>query len=155
MTAAVRALFVAAPLLFAAQIVAVEFVREPYPALFQPAFGGGVPKGGVASTIAPVFVATYPDGTTAEFDHLDVMAQAQVTRSFVVQSTWGQDTPRRTDPDNAAWLRERLARLGDGREPVSATIEWRRTAHDLSGQRPPATEVARSVVVDLEEAPRA
>lgn len=149
MKAAVRALFLAAPLVCVGQIGVDHYLRQPYPAFYQPSFGSITPAEGVAGTTEPVVVAVYPDGSTADFATADVVAGAEVDPTFVLQATFGQDTPRRTDPENVAWLQRRLTALGGGQAPASATIEWRRTVRDLVGDAPPVTRVSRSVDVDF------
>lgn len=134
---AVRVLFALVLLVFIAQVVVTDGRREPYPALFQPSFGTGsvTPEGTVIRPQATV-VAIFADGTTASYDHMDIMGQAKSSPWRVLRSAFGPDSPRRSHPDTIAWLENRLFQLS-GRHPERAVVEWHDVAYDIDDERPP------------------
>ncbi|WP_127129781.1 hypothetical protein [Georgenia sp. SYP-B2076] len=132
---------------FAGQMAITEIWREPYPGLFQPAFGGTGPVVGTVDSDEPTVTVTYADGTAATYTHLEVMAQAKSSPTRIFSTAFGPKSPRRDLPGTTAWLERRVADLGGGREPVSAVIDWRTAHYDLSGEAPTRfTEVDRTVI---------
>jgi hypothetical protein len=147
-----RALFAAVVLTFVAQLVVTDGRREPYPALFQPSFGdGSVSADGTTLRPQATVVATFADGTTARYDHGDVMAESMTSPWRVMRSAFGPTSPRRDRPETVAWLRDRVAALG-GAEPVRVVVEWHDVFYDLRGQASPRRVLTDRTVVDLRSA---
>jgi hypothetical protein len=143
----VRASFGLVVVAFVVQLVMIKVWHEPYPGLFQPAFGGRHARGGTTTVQQPTVTATYTDGTTTTFGHRDVMARSKSLQLAVFRSAFGPDSPRRSDPDTLAWLNRRLSDLGGGRQPDYAVLSWRAVAYDLDGDRPPrVTTTDRTVI---------
>ena len=150
MKALVPAVFAAVVLTWVAEVGYTAVLGpEPYPALYQPAFGGAVPGGGVAVTREPAVLVTYADGSRETYDHDDVMAESPYQRASVFRSAFGPTSPRRTDPDNVRWLVDRVTALGDGREPVAIVIEDHEVTRELGSRRPPRVVVTARDTVDL------
>jgi len=150
MKALVRAVFAAVVLTWVAEVgVTAVLGPEPYPALYQPAFGGAVPGGGVAVTRQPAVLVTYADGSEATYDHDDVMAASPYQRASVFRSAFGPESPRRTHPENVRWLVERVTALGGGREPVEIVLEDHQITRELGTRKPPQVVVTARDTVDL------
>lgn len=144
---AVRSLFVLTILVFAAQLVVTDGRREPYPALFQPSFGdGSVTAEGTTIRPQPTVTAVFDDGRTAEFDHLDVMAQARSSPWRVFRSAFGPGSPRTYRADTVAWLEHRLYELS-GRHPTRAVVEWHDVSYDLVAGRVAGADLTDRVVI--------
>ncbi len=124
---------------FVVQVAVTQVWREPYPAVSQPRFGVVSPPG-TAVVLEPTVIATYADGSTATFDHLDVMAESRSEPVVAFRSAFGSDSPRRDEAETVAWLEQRLAELHDGDAPQSALIEWGQVSYDLDEGRPPTTQ---------------
>jgi hypothetical protein len=124
---------------FLAQVTVTQVWREPYPAVSQPRFGVVSPAG-TAVVLEPTVVVTYADGSTATFNHLDVMAASKSEPVVAFRSAFGPDSPRRTEEGTVSWLENRLAELHNGDAPQSAVIEWGQVSYDLDEERPPTTQ---------------
>lgn len=143
----VRTIFVLLLVGFLVQVAVNAIWREPYPGLFQPAFGGTGDVAGTVESDEPTVTVTYTDGTTATFTHLEVMAQAKSSPTRVFSTALGPKSPRRDLPETVAWLEQRVSDLGGGRQPVSALIDWRTAHYDLTGDGPPQyTEVDQTLI---------
>ena len=81
---------------FVAQVAVTQIWREPYPAVSQPRFGVVSPAG-TAVVMEPTVTVTYAGGATAEFNHLDVMAESKSEPVVAFRSAFGPDSPRRRD----------------------------------------------------------
>nr|WP_297427036.1 hypothetical protein [uncultured Actinotalea sp.] len=145
----IRGLFVLLVAGFAVQLAVHERWREPYPALSQPAFGGAVPGGNVAVADEPVVEVTYADGTTRVFGHREIMAQSKSSPITVYGNAFHPESPRRHDPETVAWLSERVAQLGGGREPQTITLDWQVARYDLRAGGPPVYSSLDRLELDL------
>jgi hypothetical protein len=143
----VRGIFVLVLTGFAFQVTVDEIWREPYPGLFQPAFGGIGPVAGTVDSDEPTVTVTYADGESATFTHLEVMAQAKSSPTRVFSTAFRPESPRRDLPETVEWLEKRVSDLGGGREPVSAVISWRTAHYDLHDDGPPRFTVGDRTVV--------
>ena len=143
----VRGVFVLVLAGFAMQVAVDEVWREPYPGLFQPAFGGTGPEAGVVESDEPTVTVAYADGSTETFTHLEVMAQAKSSPTRVFSTAFRPESPRRDLPGTVAWLEERVSDLGGGREPVRAVISWRTVRYDLDDDGPPRVTVGDRTVI--------
>lgn len=131
---------------FLGQLVVQQLWNEPYPGVFQPRFGVVSPPGTVV-VLEPRVAVTYVDGSTATFNHLDVMAESKSEPAVVFRSAFGPDSPRRESAGTISWLEHRLSELHDGTAPQRAVIEWGQVSYALDEQRPPSTETfARNVL---------
>jgi hypothetical protein len=126
---------------------------EPYPALFQPGFGGFGGRQGQPDTMttAPqeAVVVTYADGGTASFSHLEVMRQSKSGPLAVFRSAFVVDSRRRSDPRTVAWLEQRLADLGGGRRPVRAVITGCEVTYDVYTRQPLRATTTDTVTVSF------
>lgn len=146
---ALRVLFSVVVLIFVAQLVVTDGRREPYPALFQPSFGdGSVSADGTTMRPQATVVARFADGTTARYDHNDVMAESMTSPWRVMRSAFGPTSPRRDRPETVAWMHDRVAALS-GRQPVSVVVEWHDVFYDLRGQAPPVRVLTERTPFDL------
>jgi len=143
----IRAIFVLVLAGFAVQVAVNEIWREPYPGLFQPAFGGTGPVAGTVESDEPTVTVTYADGGTTTFTHLQVTAQAKSSPTRVFSTAFRPESPRRDLPGTVAWLEERVSDLGGGREPVRAVISWRTVSYDLDDNGPPHVTVSDRTVI--------
>ena len=145
----VRVAFGVLLLVFVAQLGVTKVWSEPYPGLFQPAFGGSVDEAGTTSVMEPTVTASYADGTTESFSHRDVMAQSKSLQVAVFTSAFGPDSPRRDDPETVAWLERRLAVLGGGKQPESAVLDWREVTYDLADEQAPRSSTTERTTIDF------
>jgi hypothetical protein len=122
---------------FAVQMAVAKVWAQPYPAFFQPSFGGAVSPAGTTVMEEPTITVTYTDGTVMTVSHNDVMAKSQSLRLAVFTSAFSPDSPRLSAPGTVAWLGQRLTELGHGRHPARAVIQWREVTYDLGDRRPP------------------
>jgi len=143
----VRGIFVLVLAGFVAQVAVDEIWREPYPALFQPGFGGIGPVAGTVDSDEPTVTVVYTDGDAETFTHLEVMAQAKSSPTRVFSTAFRPDSPRRDLPETVAWLEQRLSDLGGGREPVRAVVSWRTAHYDLDDDGPPSFTAGDRAVV--------
>lgn len=134
------------------QLGVAKIWTEPYPALFQPGFGGFGGRQGQPETMATVpqvaVVVTYADGSTASFSHLEVMRQSKSGPLVVFRSAFA-DSRRRSDPRTVAWLEQRLADLGGGRQPVRAVIIEREVTHAIDDPQPLRVSTTGTVAVSF------
>lgn len=139
----VRALFIAVLVAFVTQMVVTDGRRQPYPALLPPAFGDGSALAD-GTTVRPqaTVVATFADGTTVRYSHLEVMGVPVASPLRAMQSGYGPTSPRREQPEAMAWLWDRVAALRH-EEPVAVVVEWRDVVYDLRGEEP-----TRAVLTD-------
>lgn len=128
------------------QVVVTQVWREPYPAVSQPRFGVVSPAG-TAVVLEPTVVVSYVDGSTATFNHLDVMAESKSEPVVAFRSAFGPDSPRREKEETISWLENRLAELHSGTAPESAVIEWGEVTYALDEQRPPSIEAVDRTVI--------
>jgi hypothetical protein len=143
----VRGIFVLVLAGFAVQVAVDEIWREPYPALFQPGFGGIGPVAGTVESDEPTVTVVYADGNAETFTHLEVMAQAKSSPTRVFSTAFRPGSPRRDLPETVAWLEQRVFDLGGGREPVRAVISWRTAHYGLDDDGPPSFTVGDRAVV--------
>lgn len=136
---------------FVAQLGVAKIWKEPYPGLFQPAFGGFGGEQGRPENMTTVpqlaVTVTYTDGGTRTFSYLDVMKQSKSDPLTVFTSAFGPGSPRRSDPRTVAWLDRRLTDLGAGRRPVHAVLAWHKVTYDVDTRQPLRTTTTDSLDV--------
>lgn len=146
-----RSALVVLLLAFVAQSAVREVWAEPYPGLFQPAFGGTPPPGHVVEVTEPFVRVAYTDGSRAVFSHRQVMSEARVLPVAVFNSAFFPGSPRAADERNHEWLRARVSELGDGRAIQSLDVDWTTTTYDMAGRRPPESVVSQHVGMSVGE----
>lgn len=148
----VRGLFGLVLVSVVAQLGVAKIWTEPYPALFQPGFGGFGGRQGQPDTMATVpqvaVVVTYADDSTASYSHLEVMRQSKSSPLVVFRSAFADDH-RRSDPRTVAWLGQRLADLGGGRRPVRAVITEREVTYAIDDPEPLRVTTTDTVAVSF------
>lgn len=147
----VRAVLVAVLVAVPVQHVVTGRVGKLYPSLTYPSFGSTPPIGDEVTVERPRFDVIYLDGTTASFDHLELLDDFTVIPLPIVRIAFRRDLERGHDARTVAWLADLITDASGGREPASIEVRWVRERYRLSsGERiGDGTVVA---AVDLEPA---
>lgn len=147
-TTLLRILFGAAVLVFVGQLGFRALSTEPYPGLFQPAFGVVPQDGDVAISGRIELVATYADKHVERLTVEEFLPATRTVPSAIVNAAFS-DPLRAQDVRTVAWVRQRLVQRYPS-PPTMLTVTWHRVERRVVDGR--AVEVAtHSVTVDLED----
>jgi hypothetical protein len=147
-------------LLFAAVVIATpvqyivkQKVSEPYPGLFQPAFGGVPSQSGILEERKPQIDVAYADGSSRAFTHQELLYDSGVQSLSVFNSGFYRDKAARArHPETTAWLKERVEELGNGSMAREAVITRVNTKYSTTGAFAPQSQVVDEMRVVFQEA---
>ncbi|WP_432544285.1 hypothetical protein [Kineococcus sp. SYSU DK002] len=147
-TLAVRAVFGLAVVALPLQIAVRHVASEPYPGLYQPSFGGVLQSGREATTWETEVTLELADGTTRSTSVEEILPPTGVLPRYVFASGFG-DQASADDSRTVAWLRDRLAVLGEG-EVTAVEVRWIQAGYSLVDGSRRVLRDDRPVRVDLE-----
>lgn len=119
----VRLLFVAVIVLYVSQLIVRVVVSEPYPGLFQPAFGWNSERDGVVKSTESTILVRFTDGTESVIDADALLPEAEVVKWGILRAAFFEES-KLQDPRTKAWLQERLSLLEQTRHAESVQVQW-------------------------------
>lgn len=129
-------------------IIANETVSEPYPALFQPSFGGDGQHPGVAHVTRMDFFVTYDDGSTQQFDNRDVLYDSPILETPIMAMGFGIHEGKgimETAPSSITWGAQRVREISGNKSVKDARIDWTKKSYRLADGGLEHSEVVRSL----------
>lgn len=129
-------------------IIANETVSEPYPALFQPSFGGDGQHPDVAHVTRMDFFVTYDDGTTQQFDNKDVLYDSPILHTPIMAMGFGIHEGKgimETAPSSITWGAQRIREISGDKSVKDARIDWTKSGYGLADGELQYSQVVRSL----------
>ena len=148
--ARVRVLFLLVVTLLPVQLAIRELIAEPYPALYQPSFGGAPRSAEVAASTEPVVVVTTRSGEEHEVPYRDVLPPTGVLPAVVFRVAFFVPGDA-VAVETRAWLRDRLLAMKAGSDPMELIITWENVEYDLRTGERRVVAVERITAIDVSE----
>ncbi len=143
----VRVLFAAAVVALPAQVLLRAAVDEPYPGLYQPAFGGVPQEGAVAFTTEHEITVSYEGARSERLTVRDILPPASVSRVDIFRAGFYHEE-RAEDVRTRRWLRKQILKATGG-NPQRVLIRWLKVQYGLVDRSREVVELLKTIEIDV------